>query len=57
MYTGRGFALPSSESGASAYLAQHDFVHVLAEYGANLFGELEVFALIDRADPDPKGFA
>jgi hypothetical protein len=57
MYTGRGFALPGSESGASAYLAQHDFVHVLADYGTNLFGELEVFALIGRADPDPKGFA
>jgi hypothetical protein len=26
-------------------------------YGTNLNGELEVFALIGRADPDPKGFA
>ena len=43
--------------GASAYLAQHDFVHVLADYGTNLNGELEVFSLIGRADPDPKGFA
>ena len=41
----------------SAYLAQHDFVHVLADYGTNLKGELEVFAFIGRADPDPKGFA
>ena len=57
MYHGRGFALPGSAGGASAYLAQHDFVHVLADYGTNLFGELEVFALIGRADPDPKGFA
>ena len=57
MYRGRGFALPGSAGGASAYLAQHDFVHVLADYGTNLFGELEVFALIGRADPDPKGFA
>jgi hypothetical protein len=39
------------------YLAQHDFVHVLADYGTNLKGELEVFGLISRADPDPKGFA
>jgi hypothetical protein len=57
MYSGRGFALPGTATGASAYLAQHDFVHVLADYGTNLKGELEVFALIGRADPDPKGFA
>jgi hypothetical protein len=57
MYRGRGFALPGSIGGASAYLAQHDFVHVLADYGTNLNGELEVFSLIARADPDPKGFA
>jgi len=57
MYTGRGFALPGSPGGAPAYLAQHDFVHILADYGTNLKGELEVFAFIGRADPDPKGFA
>jgi hypothetical protein len=57
MYRGRGFGLPGSKGGASAYLAQHDFVHVLADYGTNLHGELEVFSLIGRADPDPKGFA
>lgn len=57
MYVGRGFILPGMQGGASAYLAQHDFVHVLADYGTNLKGELEVFALISRADPDPKGFA
>ncbi len=57
MYRGRGFGLPGSIGGASAYLAQHDFVHVIADYGTNLNGELEVFSLIGRADPDPKGFA
>jgi hypothetical protein len=57
MYDGRGFALPGTPGGAPKYLAQHDFVHVLADYGTNLKGELEVFALIGRADPDPKGFA
>ncbi len=57
MYRSRGFGLPGSVGGASAYLAQHDFVHVLTDYGTNLEGELEVFALIGRADPDPKGFA
>ncbi len=57
MYVGRGFGLPGTPKGAPAYLAQHDFVHVLADYGTNLKGELEVFGLIGRADPDPKGFA
>lgn len=57
MYRTRGFGLPGSVGGASAYLAQHDFVHVIADYGTNLEGEIEVFALIGRADPDPKGFA
>lgn len=57
MYDGRGFILPGDPGGAPRYLAQHDFVHVLADYGTNLRGELEVFALIGRADPDPKGFA
>jgi hypothetical protein len=57
MYDSRGFALPGTAAGAPAYLAQHDFVHVLADYGTNLKGELEVFGFIGRADPDPKGFA
>jgi hypothetical protein len=57
MYDGRGFALPGSQFGASPYLAQHDFAHVLADYGTNMKGELEVFAFVGRADPDPKGFA
>jgi hypothetical protein len=57
MYDERGFPLPGTEHGASAFLAQHDFVHVLADYGTNLKGELEVFGFIGRADPDPKGFA
>jgi hypothetical protein len=57
MYDERGFELPGRKGGAPRYLAQHDFVHVLADYGTNLRGELEVFAFIGRADPDPKGFA
>ena len=57
MYDTRGFALPGNAAGPTAFLAQHDFVHVIADYGTNLKGELEVFAFIGRADPDPKGFA
>jgi hypothetical protein len=57
LYVGRGFELPGTPGGAPEYLTQHDFVHVIADYGTNLKGELEVFALIGRADPDPNGFA
>jgi hypothetical protein len=57
MYQARGFQLPGTVGSASAYLAQHDFVHVLADYGTRMECELEVFALVGRADPDPKGFA
>jgi len=57
MYRARGFQLPGTVGAASAALAQHDFVHVLADYGTRMECELEVFALIGRADPDPKGFA
>jgi hypothetical protein len=57
MYDARGFGFPGTPGGAPEYLAQHDFVHVLADYGTNLKGELEVFGFIGRADPDPKGFA
>jgi hypothetical protein len=57
MYRERAFFIPGTKSAASAYLAQHDFVHVLADYGTTIEGELEVFAFVGRADPDPKGFA
>jgi hypothetical protein len=57
MYRQRGFQLPGSRGAASAALAQHDFIHVLSDYGTTMEGELEVFALAGRADPDPKGFA
>jgi len=57
MYRERGFQLPGTPGAATAYLAQHDFVHILADYGTRMESELEVFALVGRADPDPKGFA
>lgn len=57
MYELRAWDAPGTEMGASAFLAQHDFVHVIADYGTNLPGEMEVFALIGRADPDPMGFS
>lgn len=57
MYEMRHWDPPGTDTGASAYLAQHDFVHVLADYGTHMPGEMEVFACIGRADPDPMGFS
>lgn len=57
LYDSRAFDLPGAPGGPPVRLAQHDFVHVLADYGTNLRGEVEVFALIGRTDPEAKGFA
>jgi hypothetical protein len=38
-------------------LAQHDWVHVLADYGTSVESELEVFGLIYRANDDPRAFS
>jgi hypothetical protein len=56
-YRARGFAYPGSSGSAPPLLAQHDWVHVLADYGSTVESELEVFALIARANDDPKGFS
>ena len=55
-YAARGFVYPGHPGSAAPYLAQHDFVHVLADYSSKLEGEFEVFGFIGRADPDPRGF-
>ncbi|MFA5884038.1 MAG: hypothetical protein WDA60_09340 [Acidimicrobiia bacterium] len=57
MYEMRRWDAPGTPMGASAFLAQHDFVHVIADYGTHMPGEMEVFAFIGRADPDPMGFS
>jgi hypothetical protein len=57
MYEMRRWDAPGAYAGASAFLAQHDFVHVIADYGTDMPGEMEVFACIGRADPDPLGFS
>ncbi len=56
-YQSRGFAVPGSPGSAPPLLAQHDWVHVLADYGTTVESELEVFAFIARANDDPRGFA
>ena len=56
-YRARGFVYPGRIGSVSPLLAQHDWVHVLADYGATIDNELEVFAFIARANDDPKGFS
>ncbi|MDI2129801.1 hypothetical protein [Yinghuangia seranimata] len=56
-YRARGFTYPGLPGSAPPLLAQHDWVHVLADYGTTVESELEVFAFIARANDDPRGFS
>ncbi len=56
-YRARGFQFPGTPGSAPPALAQHDWVHVLADYGTRVESELEVFGLISRATDDPRGFS
>lgn len=56
-YRSRGFTYPGEPGSAPPLLAQHDWVHVLADYGTTLENEIEVFALIGRADANPRSFS
>jgi len=55
-YQRRGFSLPGTPGAVSALLAQHDWVHCLADYGTSATGEIEVFSFVASAIPDAKGF-
>ncbi len=56
-YDARGFVFPGRVGSAPPLLAQHDWVHVLGDYGSTVEAELEVFAFISRANDDPHGFS
>jgi len=56
-YEARGFVFPGRPGSAPPLLAQHDWVHVLADYGSRVESELEVFAFISRANDDPRAFS
>ena len=56
-YQARGFVYPGCPGSAPPLLAQHDWVHVLADYGTTVEAELEVFAFIARANDDPHAFS
>jgi hypothetical protein len=57
MYRARGFAYPGLPGSAPPLLAQHDWVHVLADFGTTVESELEVFAFIARANDDMRAFS
>jgi hypothetical protein len=56
-YRARGFIYPGRPGSAPPLLAQHDWVHVLADYGTTVESELEVFAFIARANDDMRAFS
>lgn len=56
-YRARGFVYPGRPGSAPPLLAQHDWVHVLADYGTTVESELEVFAFIARANDDMRAFS
>jgi hypothetical protein len=56
-YAARAFVYPGLPSSAPPLLAQHDWIHVLADYGSTVEGEIEVFGFIARANDDPRGFS
>jgi hypothetical protein len=56
-YDARGFVFPGRPGSAPPLLAQHDWVHVLADYGSTVESEIEVFAFIARANDDPRAFS
>lgn len=56
-YVARGFRFPGEPGSVPPLLAQHDWVHVLADFGSRLEAEIEVFAFMARASDNPEAFA
>ncbi len=56
-YAARGFSFPGLPQSAPPLLAQHDWVHVVADYGSTVEAEIEVFGFIARANDDPRAFS
>jgi hypothetical protein len=57
MYQSRGFTFPGLPGSAPPLLAQHDWVHVLADFGTTVECEVEVFGFIARANDDLHAFS
>jgi hypothetical protein len=57
LYRARGFSFPGTPGSAPPLLAQHDWVHVMADYGTTVESEVEVFGFIARANDDMRAFS
>ena len=57
LYQARGFIFPGLPGSAPPLLAQHDWVHVLGDYGTTVESEVEVFGFIARANDDMHAFS
>jgi len=49
----RGFEFPGQPGSVNAAVAQHDWVHVLADYGTTPMGEIEVISFQTGATRTP----
>ena len=56
-YMGRGFVFTGQQGSVNPTIAQHDWIHLLADYSTTIEGELEVFSFIGSAIPDVNGFS
>lgn len=56
-YRARGFVYPGQPGSAPVRLAQHDWVHVLADYGSTVESEIETFAFVARAADTPEALS
>jgi len=52
-YAARGFLLPGEPGGANESVAQHDWIHVLADYGTTPLGEIEVISFMASGSRTP----
>jgi len=52
-YRQRGFTYPGQVGAASPALAQHDWIHLLADYGTTPMGEIEVVAFQSTCSNSP----
>jgi len=56
-YVGRGFIFTGQKGSVNPTIAQHDWLHLLADYATTIEGELEVFSFIGSSIPNPSGFS
>ena len=54
-YSARGFLFPGQQGAVNAAVAQHDWLHVLGDYGTTPLGEIEVLSFQTAATKAPGG--